>query len=108
MSGARTGIGSCSPALWRRFAFQRHLVVGYGNTQTQLWEVTMAAKFYINDGRYRTEPDGRGGTVIIVDDDTKWQVEGKGREIMLNSIGLEREDIISVLNDHYQDEEVFA
>ncbi|WP_274726016.1 hypothetical protein [Xenorhabdus bovienii] len=68
----------------------------------------MAAKFYINDGRYRTEPDGRGGTVIIVDDDTKWQVEGKGREIMLNSIGLEREDIISVLNDHYQDEEVFA
>ncbi|CDH25147.1 hypothetical protein [Xenorhabdus bovienii] len=68
----------------------------------------MAAKFHINDGRFKTEPDGRGGIVIIVDDYTKWQVEGEGREIMLNSIGLEREDIISVLNDHYQDEEVFV
>ncbi|MDE9537177.1 hypothetical protein [Xenorhabdus bovienii] len=64
----------------------------------------MAAKFYINDGRFKIEPDGRGGTIIIVDDYTKWKIEGEGREIMLNSIGLEREDIISVLNDHYQDE----
>ncbi|MDE9519821.1 hypothetical protein KKJ17_19445 [Xenorhabdus bovienii] len=68
----------------------------------------MAVKFYLNDGRYRTEPDGRGGTIIIVDDYTKWKIEGEGREIMLNSIGLEREDIISVLNDHYQDEREVA
>ncbi|MDE9455684.1 hypothetical protein [Xenorhabdus bovienii] len=104
MSGARTGTGSCSPALWRRFAFQRRLVVGYGNTQTQLWEVSVL-KIKLNSNRLKIEPDGRGGSVLIIDDDTKWQLEGDGKEIMRNTTYLEREDIISVLNDHYQDEE---
>ncbi|MDE9542847.1 hypothetical protein [Xenorhabdus bovienii] len=107
MSGARTGIGSCSPALWGRFTFQRRLAVGYGNTQTQLWEVSVL-KIKLNSNRLKIEPDGRGGSVLIIDDDTKWQLEGDGKEIMRNTTYLEREDIISILNDHYQDEEVFA
>ncbi|MDC9599009.1 hypothetical protein, partial [Xenorhabdus anantnagensis] len=65
-------------------------------------------KIDLSDGRLRTESNGRGGTVLIIDDDTKWQLEGDGKEIMRNTTYLEREDIISVLNDHYQDEEVTA
>ncbi|CDG21024.1 protein of unknown function [Xenorhabdus poinarii G6] len=68
----------------------------------------MALKIVLDDNRFRVESNGRGGTILIIDDDTKWQLVGSGREIMLNSIYLEREDIISVLNDHYQDEEVTA
>ncbi|MBC8947371.1 hypothetical protein [Xenorhabdus indica] len=65
----------------------------------------MALKINLNNGRFRTESNGRGGSILFIDNDTKWQLEGNGREIMLNST-LEREDIISVLNDHYQDEGV--
>ncbi|MBD2811885.1 hypothetical protein ID853_13550 [Xenorhabdus sp. Vera] len=67
----------------------------------------MALEIDLNDGRFSTKPNGRGGTIIIVDDDTKYQLVGNGREIMLNST-LEREDIISVLNDHYQNEREVA
>ncbi|MBD2798369.1 hypothetical protein ID856_17970 [Xenorhabdus sp. 18] len=66
----------------------------------------MALKIDLDDGRFRVESNGRGGAVLIIGDDTKYQLVGNSKEIMLNSIYLEREDIISVLNDHYQDEEV--
>ncbi|MDC9591548.1 hypothetical protein PSI23_20255 [Xenorhabdus sp. XENO-10] len=65
-------------------------------------------KINISSNRFRIEPDTRGGAILIIDDGIKWQLEGNGREIMLNTTHLERTDIISVLNDHYQDEEVTA
>ncbi|SFU93813.1 hypothetical protein SAMN05421784_14930 [Xenorhabdus koppenhoeferi] len=63
-------------------------------------------KINLSSNLFRVEPNAHGGAVLIIDDGINWQLEGTGREIMLNSIYLEREDIISVLNDHYQNEEV--
>ncbi|WP_237388028.1 hypothetical protein [Xenorhabdus sp. Sc-CR9] len=68
----------------------------------------MALEIDLNDGRFSTKSNGRGGTIIIIDDDTKYQLVGNGRDIMLNTPDLEREDIISVLNDHYQNEREVA
>jgi hypothetical protein len=50
MPGARTGIGSCSPAL------QRRLAKSDGNTQTKLREVMM--KFIFKDAVIRFAKDG--------------------------------------------------
>ncbi|WP_172664660.1 hypothetical protein [Xenorhabdus bovienii] len=65
-------------------------------------------KIKLNSNWLKIEPDGRGGSVLIIEDGVKWQLEGNGKEIMCNTTGLEREDIISILNDHYQDEREVA